>query len=149
MASQAASKAMALCRVVRSSPTGRGAPSIRPHRTISRTMRRALSSIWAGLTCPARTAASSTTADQAWLEPDFVAAGQALPGVRQLVPVDDAELVEGELAVDLLSDGDLRAVTSRWVTAQGLTLLEQRRERSNLEEVFRRLTGADDAPARA
>ena len=84
------------------------------------------------------------------LTPQQLHAGlAALPGVRQLVPVDDAELVEGELAVDLLSDGDLRAVTSRWVTAQGLTLLEQRRERSNLEEVFRRLTGADDAPARA
>ena len=84
------------------------------------------------------------------LTPQQLHAGlAALPGVRQLVPVDDAELVEGELAVDLLSDGDLRAVTSGWVTAQGLTPLERRRAHSNLEEASRRLTGADDAPARA
>jgi putative ABC transport system permease protein len=56
--------------------------------TVMVTSFRAGVSAWLDRVLPAdlyaRTAASSTTADQAWLEPDFVAAVQALPGVRQV-----------------------------------------------------------------
>jgi ABC-2 type transport system ATP-binding protein len=73
---------------------------------------------------------------------------RALPGVnrvRSLAPVDESM----RFAVD--SGRDLREDVFRWAVEHGHVLRELSGERTNLEEVFRRLTLAEDraAPAEA
>ena len=63
-----------------------------------------------------------------------------ISGVKSVRAVTDASVGEGELAVEVLAERDLRAELFRLAAARGLVLLELRRERSNLEDVFHRLT---------
>ena len=75
---------------------------------------------------------------------DITAALSAVEGVEEVRPVATAEAGEGELSFLLRASADVRGALFREVVAMGLTLLELHRERSNLEEVFRRLTGASE-----
>ncbi len=71
-----------------------------------------------------------------------VAAIEELDGVQHVRLVPGVDMKEGEVAVDVIAEGDLRAELFRLVAARGLVALELRRERSSLEEVFRSLTVA-------
>lgn len=72
------------------------------------------------------------------LTPQAIAAGLgAIPGVTRVRP----QAEPGELAAfEVLADRDVRPELFRYAVDQGLTLMELSRERSTLEEVFRRLT---------
>jgi ABC-2 type transport system ATP-binding protein len=65
---------------------------------------------------------------------------RALPGVEQ-VRVREAAAADHH-AFELLCREDIRREIFRWAVAQGLVLLEMAPERTDLEEVFRRLTAA-------
>jgi ABC-2 type transport system ATP-binding protein len=75
------------------------------------------------------------------------AALRALPGVEGLRPMEAEQA--GWFAYELLVSGELRADIFQLAVDQGLRLIELSRERTNLEEVFRRLTLAstEEAPA--
>ena len=62
----------------------------------------------------------------------------ALPGVERVKALEGAD--PGHFAYELLASTDVRAAVFALAIEQGLVLLELARERSNLEEVFRRLT---------
>jgi ABC-2 type transport system ATP-binding protein len=62
----------------------------------------------------------------------------ALPGVERVKALEGAD--PGHFAVELLASADVRAAVFALAIEQGLVLMELTRERSNLEEVFRRLT---------
>jgi ABC-2 type transport system ATP-binding protein len=79
-------------------------------------------------------------------EADVRAALAAVPGVQAVRPMEGAEAAH--LAYEVLAQGDVRAEIFRLAVARGLLLLELAPERTNLEEVFRRLTGAE-APSAA
>ncbi|MCB9780104.1 MAG: ATP-binding cassette domain-containing protein [Alphaproteobacteria bacterium] len=64
---------------------------------------------------------------------------QALPGVRQLSRVEAER--PGWSSFELLAASDLRQELFRLAVARGLEIVELGREKTNLEEVFRRLTG--------
>lgn len=66
------------------------------------------------------------------------AAVAAVPGVANVRVVSAA--VPSQYAFEILADADVRAALFRLAVAQGLDLLELAPERTNLEEVFRRLT---------
>ena len=68
------------------------------------------------------------------------AALAAIPGVERVSPQEAAR--EADYAYELLASGDVRQAVFELAVSQGLVLLELAPERSNLEEVFRRLTGA-------
>jgi ABC-2 type transport system ATP-binding protein len=66
------------------------------------------------------------------------AALAAIPGVVKARPVQPEE--PGWYAYEVLADADVRAAVFRLAVDQGLELLELAPEKTNLEEVFRRLT---------
>ena len=75
---------------------------------------------------------------------DAVVAGLgAIPGVTRVEK--QAAMDEGELAFEVLASRDVRSDLFRYAVEQGLVLSELVRERSTLEEVFRRLTVRDAA----
>ncbi len=51
-----------------------------------------------------------------------------------------AEVLEGQVALRIRANTDPRAELFRVVASNGLLLLEMKKERTNLEEVFRSLT---------
>jgi ABC-2 type transport system ATP-binding protein len=65
---------------------------------------------------------------------------RAVPGVDDVIAVATAEGADDELALQLRASEDVRAALFREVVSLGMVLLEMHQERSNLEEVFRRLT---------
>ena len=75
----------------------------------------------------------------------IIASLSAIEGVEEVSPMATAEAGEGELNFRIRASEDVRAALFREVVALGLVLLELHRERSNLEEVFRRLTVTADA----
>jgi len=75
------------------------------------------------------------------LPPEAVLASiEQVEGVEEVRQVATAEGAEDELALVVRAREDVRAALFQEAVASGLTLLELRAERSNLEEVFRRLT---------
>ena len=68
------------------------------------------------------------------------AAIAAIPGVEWVRPQEAAK--EDDYAYEVLASADVRRPLFELAVAQGLVLLELAPEKSNLEEVFRRLTGA-------
>lgn len=64
----------------------------------------------------------------------------ALPGVQRARLIEAAD--PRHHAVELLAGADVREAVFRYAVDQGLILLELAPERTNLEEVFRRLTGS-------
>jgi ABC-2 type transport system ATP-binding protein len=74
-------------------------------------------------------------------DPDTVSAG--LAALEGVVRVQRAEVSDrSHMGFELLTDGDRREAIFRFAIGQGLVLLELAPERTNLEEVFRRLTAA-------
>ncbi len=74
-------------------------------------------------------------------DPPSVLAGlQALPGVSRVQATEVAD--RSHYGFELLTEGDRRADIFRFAVDQGLVLLELATEKTNLEEVFRRLTAA-------
>jgi ABC-2 type transport system ATP-binding protein len=73
----------------------------------------------------------------------------ALPGVSAVKQGFGADLAKDQCLVVMQSDTDIRREVAQWVAGHGLLLLEQHRERQNLEEVFRNLTteSAETVPA--
>jgi len=65
---------------------------------------------------------------------------EALPGVHSAEHRVGAEVLEGQVALRVRASTDPRGEIFRAVVANGLLLLEMKKERSNLEEVFRSLT---------
>ena len=75
---------------------------------------------------------------------------ESLPGIHSVEQRVGAEVLEGQVALRVRASSDPRAELFRAVAANGLLLLEMKKERSNLEEVFRSLTtGTVDAPVQA
>lgn len=76
---------------------------------------------------------------------DITAAVSAIPGVQRaaLQATDEA----GTFPFEVLGDRDVRAELFELAVARGLRLVELTRERSSLEEVFRRLTLSPNDPA--
>jgi ABC-2 type transport system ATP-binding protein len=75
------------------------------------------------------------------LAPEAILEG--LLGIAEISSVDQgfgAELSEEEYLFVIRSKEDVRRQVAEWVAAHGLLVLEQHRERRNLEEVFRALT---------
>ena len=66
----------------------------------------------------------------------------AIDGVERASPQKDA--VAGQLAYEVLARRDVRAELFQLAVDQGLVLLELARERTGIEEIFRRLTVARD-----
>ncbi len=79
------------------------------------------------------TAGSVAPQRQALLE-----ALRALPGIEQVRPQE--AVTEADYAYELLASQDVRRAIFELAVAQGLVLLDLAPEKSNLEEVFRRLT---------
>ena len=75
----------------------------------------------------------------------IVAALEALDGVGSVRVLPQARSLPDELVVQLQSDRDVREQVYRAATKLGVVLVELRRERSNLEDVFRRLTRGEGA----
>ncbi len=74
-------------------------------------------------------------------DPETVEAG--LAAIEGVVRVQKAEVSNrSHMGFELLTDGDRREAIFRFATGHGLLLLELAPERTNLEEVFRRLTAA-------
>ena len=68
---------------------------------------------------------------------------EALAGVEGVEGVREEQrerLEEGAVALTITSAVDVRRGVSEWIGDHGLVVLEMRRERQDLEEVFRRLT---------
>jgi len=81
-------------------------------------------------------------------EPEIRAAMEAIPGVQRVALQATDE--PGTFPYEVLGERDVRAELFELAVAKGLRILELTRERSSLEEVFRRLTlGADEAHAAA
>jgi ABC-2 type transport system ATP-binding protein len=78
-------------------------------------------------------------------EADVRAALSRIDGVEAVRPMEGAD--PAHLAYEVLAQGDVRAEIFKLAVARGLVLLELAPERTNLEEVFRRLTGGDATPA--
>ena len=75
------------------------------------------------------------------LDPDRVQALVAdTPGVVTVTSQPGAELEPGQVALRVRAETDIRGELFRTVARNGLVLLEIKRERTNLEEVFRNLT---------
>ncbi len=76
---------------------------------------------------------------------DITAAVTAIPGVQRaaLQATDEA----GTFPYEVLGDRDVRGELFELAVAKGLRLVELTRERSSLEEVFRRLTLSPEDPA--
>ena len=70
----------------------------------------------------------------------IIQALSGIAGVEEVSSIATAEAGEGELNFRVHAGEDVRAALFREVVSMGLVLLELHRERSNLEEVFRRLT---------
>jgi ABC-2 type transport system ATP-binding protein len=64
----------------------------------------------------------------------------AIPSVSSVSQSFSAELDEDEFLFVIRSGFDVRKEIAQWVSSHGLLLLEQQREKQNLEEVFRNLT---------
>lgn len=64
----------------------------------------------------------------------------AIPSVSSVSQNFSAELDQDEFLFVIRSDFDVRKEIAQWVSTHGLLLLEQQREKQNLEEVFRNLT---------
>ena len=74
-------------------------------------------------------------------EPEVVVrALEALPGVTAVRVVPGTTTVDGELILRIHADRDVRERVFRAAVKLGVVVLELGRERSNLEDVFRRLT---------
>lgn len=69
-----------------------------------------------------------------------VQAVQALPGVERVRTLEDED--QAHMSLEVLASGEIRPALFQLAVDQGLVLLELMEERSNLEEVFRRLTRA-------
>ncbi|MCP4809563.1 MAG: ATP-binding cassette domain-containing protein [Proteobacteria bacterium] len=69
-----------------------------------------------------------------------VAALEALEGVSTVRVLPHAKSLPDELVVQLQADRDVREAVFRAAQKLGVVLVELRREKSNLEDVFRRLT---------
>ncbi len=65
-----------------------------------------------------------------------------VPGVRDVRLLPGVDLSEGELQLEVIADGDVRSELFQLAVDRGLVLLELRRERNSLEDVFRSLTGS-------
>ncbi|MCB9741937.1 MAG: ATP-binding cassette domain-containing protein [Alphaproteobacteria bacterium] len=65
---------------------------------------------------------------------------EALPGVDRARRLTDASLEADQLALEIQAEVDVRRALFELAVARGVVLLELHQERSNLEEVFRRLT---------
>ena len=65
---------------------------------------------------------------------------QALPGVERVRTLEDED--PEHMSLEVLASGDPRPALFQLAVDQGLVMLELTEERSNLEEVFRRLTRA-------
>ena len=65
---------------------------------------------------------------------------EPIEGVSGVTRRATAEGAADELLVQIQADRDVRAEVFHAAVEQGMVLLELQRERSNLEEVFRRLT---------
>jgi ABC-2 type transport system ATP-binding protein len=75
------------------------------------------------------------------LDPEQITAGVlAIDGVLDAIPQVGAQLGEGECALQIRAEGDLRSALFSYAVDSGLVLLEMHRQSSNLEDVFRRLT---------
>ena len=77
------------------------------------------------------------------VKPSIDAVEAGLAAIEGVVRVQRAEVSDRtHMGFELLTDGDRREAIFRFATGQGLMLLELAPERTNLEEVFRRLTAA-------
>jgi ABC-2 type transport system ATP-binding protein len=77
------------------------------------------------------------------VKPNMVAVEAGLKTIEGVVRVQQTEVAHRDhFGFELLTDGDRREAIFRFAIAQGLMLLELAPERTNLEEVFRRLTAA-------
>jgi ABC-2 type transport system ATP-binding protein len=77
------------------------------------------------------------------VKPDIAAVKAGLEAIEGVVRVQRAEVADrAHFGFELLTEGDRREAIFRFATGQGLLLLELAPERTNLEEVFRRLTAA-------
>jgi len=75
------------------------------------------------------------------LSPEVILKGLLdLPGISSVEQGFGAQLGQEECLVVIRSESDVRREVAQWVSTHGLLLLEQHRERQNLEEVFRNLT---------
>ena len=69
---------------------------------------------------------------------DLIAAYTALPGVLEVRPMP--ALADPETRLQIRTDDDVRALLFKTAVDLGVVLIELKQERSNLEDVFRRLT---------
>ena len=69
---------------------------------------------------------------------DLIAAYTALPGVLDVRPMPS--MAPGETRLQIQAQDDVRALLFKTAVDLGVVLLELKQERSNLEDVFRRLT---------
>ncbi|HCH66885.1 MAG TPA: ABC transporter [Deltaproteobacteria bacterium] len=77
------------------------------------------------------------------VKPDVETVEAGLSALDGVVRVQRTEVSDRtHMGFELLTDGDRREAIFRFATGQGLMLLELAPERTNLEEVFRRLTAA-------
>jgi len=77
------------------------------------------------------------------VKPDAATVEAGLAAIEGVVRVQRAEVADrAHFGFELLTDGDRREAIFRFAIGQGLMLLELAPERTNLEEVFRRLTAA-------
>ena len=67
----------------------------------------------------------------------------AVPGVERATPQQEA--IAGRFAFEVLTTRDVRAELFQLAVDEGLILLELARERTGIEEIFRRLTGISSA----
>jgi len=65
---------------------------------------------------------------------------KSVPGVHSVEQRVGAEVLDGQVALRIRAEKDPRAELFRVVASNGLLLLEMKKERTNLEEVFRSLT---------
>jgi ABC-2 type transport system ATP-binding protein len=68
---------------------------------------------------------------------------EAVPGVQRVSPQAEED---GALAYEVLADRDVRPALFQLAVDNGLVLAELAKEKSTLEEVFRRLTAGPDQP---